>query len=1015
MVPVRLWLRNFLSYGDTPQELDLTDVHVAALVGNNGAGKSALLDALTWVLFGEARSGNEQLLRKGATDMEVALEFWTDGQLYRVRRRFTRRGNHHTARLDQHDRVSGKWKPIVSNDRVTSVSRELQRLLRMDYTTFINTVFMPQGRSGEFMNLAPSERREVLASVLGLGDYEVLAEKARKRVNELVGQIHAVAGQIRLWEEELQERPEVVAAFETACREQEQARQRHEAMTEEVKRWQQEREALLQKEAMRQGLQKEADALLQQMDEAKKRISDAERELQEQQKIVSREADIVKAMGDYEKAQRAEELLAKKAEQAQALQQQRQHLEHAIAQARWELEAEMRLCQQKRDDAQRQLAELERFLSQRPEVERQIKELKRARAELQEWDKKRQQLEQVRQKRAELEKRIAEEQAALAKREGELRQTQQQLQARLAQKPELQKRLKELEEKQKQLAEWQHKAEEAQRKREQATARLAALQTHAEGLKKQLEETDEKLQLLKEHEGEPKCPLCESALTPQRLMALRRKLTKEMEQLQGELQQVQGQQNTVMKAISELDAFLHQAQVTLQKRSVLEQRMGELQQALNEITRTEEALKEWETAWQTFQQERTQSERRWQKERQGLDEWEQAIGYDAERHAQAQSLVEQMAKAEALMEQIADAERQAEHRRKELGQLNTTIADLQKRLESDDYAHQERAALQQTDEQIKALGYDAQQHQKLREWLKTNQHILQWWQKLQTVKEQIPKLQQAMEQGRQAMATAQERLTEISGQLQTLQGELQRSKDVEARLSEAERQRDISEERLRQIAERVGALRQRLEELARREQALEQSRQQLEQWRQEKRDYELLAEAFGRNGIPKQILQVAVQWLEQEANYFLTRLTKGQMHLRFALTQPTQKGTEKETLDIIVADALGDRPYGSYSGGEKFRIDFAVRIAMARLLARRSGAALRTLVIDEGFGSQDKEGLEAMVDAIQTVAKEFDRVLVVTHLDELRDQFPTLVEVTKEQGGSRLRFVGRNALAAESA
>jgi ATPase involved in DNA repair len=92
MVPIRLQLRNFLSYGDNPpQEIDLQGVHMAALVGNNGAGKSSLLDAITWALFGEARSNrNEQLLRQGANEMSVTFEFEVEGQIYRVRRRFSR-------------------------------------------------------------------------------------------------------------------------------------------------------------------------------------------------------------------------------------------------------------------------------------------------------------------------------------------------------------------------------------------------------------------------------------------------------------------------------------------------------------------------------------------------------------------------------------------------------------------------------------------------------------------------------------------------------------------------------------------------------------------------------------------------------------------------------------------------------------------------------------------------------------------------------------------------------------
>src|SRR5579885_3596421 len=114
MVPVRLWLRNFLSYGEEGQAVDLSGVHVAALVGPNGAGKSSLLDAITWALFGKARAANEELVRKGATEAEVLLEFSVDGQLYRVRRRYSRRARQHAVTLEQHDPQTGNWRPLVA-------------------------------------------------------------------------------------------------------------------------------------------------------------------------------------------------------------------------------------------------------------------------------------------------------------------------------------------------------------------------------------------------------------------------------------------------------------------------------------------------------------------------------------------------------------------------------------------------------------------------------------------------------------------------------------------------------------------------------------------------------------------------------------------------------------------------------------------------------------------------------------------------------------------------------------
>jgi exonuclease SbcC len=70
------------------------------------------------------------------------------------------------------------------------------------------------------------------------------------------------------------------------------------------------------------------------------------------------------------------------------------------------------------------------------------------------------------------------------------------------------------------------------------------------------------------------------------------------------------------------------------------------------------------------------------------------------------------------------------------------------------------------------------------------------------------------------------------------------------------------------------------------------------------------------------------------------------------------------------------------------------------MLARRAGAQLRTLFIDEGFGTQDDEGRTRLVEAINVVQDDFDLILVITHLDELRDSFPVHIVVEKTANGS---------------
>ena len=94
MVPVSLSLSNFLSYGEDVPALDFTGFHVACISGQNGHGKSALLDAITWALWGEARKSSSDrkpddgLLRIGATEMKVVFEFELEGEHYRVARSY---------------------------------------------------------------------------------------------------------------------------------------------------------------------------------------------------------------------------------------------------------------------------------------------------------------------------------------------------------------------------------------------------------------------------------------------------------------------------------------------------------------------------------------------------------------------------------------------------------------------------------------------------------------------------------------------------------------------------------------------------------------------------------------------------------------------------------------------------------------------------------------------------------------------------------------------------------------
>lgn len=169
--------------------------------------------------------------------------------------------------------------------------------------------------------------------------------------------------------------------------------------------------------------------------------------------------------------------------------------------------------------------------------------------------------------------------------------------------------------------------------------------------------------------------------------------------------------------------------------------------------------------------------------------------------------------------------------------------------------------------------------------------------------------------------------------------------------------------------------------------------------------YQELKTAFGVRGVQAMIIEAAVPEIETEANRLLARMTGGRMHVRFDTQRETLAGEVRETLEIRIADELGTREYSLYSGGEAFRVNFAVRVALSKLLARRAGAQLQMLVIDEGFGTQDSQGRQRLVEAINAIQDDFARVLVITHIDELKDAFPTRIQVAKTSEGSVVSVV----------
>jgi exonuclease SbcC len=336
------------------------------------------------------------------------------------------------------------------------------------------------------------------------------------------------------------------------------------------------------------------------------------------------------------------------------------------------------------------------------------------------------------------------------------------------------------------------------------------------------------------------------------------------------------------------------------------------------------------------------------------------------------------------------------------------LAVLKAQISGEDFAAEARERLTEIDAELKSIGYDAAEHDAIRkaetEGRKSEQEML------------------ALEKARAAIQPLEREITELEKQVTASETELVRKQEqhataaeaLQASLEQAPDQRAAEDvllnlqERENQVRLEVGAAKQKvlvLADLKTRYAALETERNQ---HANQVANFKQLERAFSKDGVPALLIEQALPQIETKANEILERLTMGDMSIRF-ITQAAYKDTKRadlrETLDIQISDSAGVRDYEMFSGGEAFRINFAIRLALSEVLAQRAGARLQLLVIDEGFGSQDAQGRQRLIEAISLVRQDFAKILVITHIDELKEHFPNRIEVEKTPRGSALRVV----------
>src|SRR5262249_317398 len=183
MRPQKLTLRNFMPFrsadGHT-HEIDFSNLDLFAITGPMASGKSSLIDAIVWCLYGRtARYGADSkgVISAGETSCEVFFDFTIGPRWFRAVRRTGKTTESGLSELE-----GGEWIQDISG--AEQLTKRIEALLGLDFDSFTKTVILPQGRMADFLGSKPGDRRDLLANILELGVYSRVAERAKKEADD---------------------------------------------------------------------------------------------------------------------------------------------------------------------------------------------------------------------------------------------------------------------------------------------------------------------------------------------------------------------------------------------------------------------------------------------------------------------------------------------------------------------------------------------------------------------------------------------------------------------------------------------------------------------------------------------------------------------------------------------------------------------------------------------------------------------------------------------------------------
>lgn len=1011
MKPIKLTIQAFGPFA-SKEIIDFTRFgsHPLFLInGPTGSGKTSILDAICFALYGETtsneRQGNQMRCDQAPLDLptEVELEFEFNHKQYRVTRSPEQQApkargegtttRKHSAALYQ---IDGEEKLLTN--RTAQVKTEVASLLGLNDTQFRQVMVLPQGKFRELLLASSKEREDIFGQLFQTDVYKKIEYALKDKASAISKAKDEFDNQIR----GALQVAEANSEQELSSRYQQQSQLLAEAKgTEQAQR---------QRLDATQSEWQKAQALNQQFTKWEETKAALDNHQQNKASVDSLSAQI----GLAQRAAKLEVTYAS----LQSVNQQVVGFNNKLAQ----LQQQLDVAKQAHQQNQQALEQAEKQAERLTELNQQQFNLEQVKQKFGEKSQLEQQLTQLTAQKAEFEQKLTQYQAHKLKLLSEAELGAEQLET--ARKAVNEKAALETE-----VVRNERLLSDLNR-RDQLTSELSRLQSHTEALQQQERQAQQNAKhkqkradelemrwhsaqasilAQKLQQGEP-CPVCGSLEHPSPAMVGEEEVTKQA------VQSAREQERSALEELSRVSGLLaqHLHHIEQQQQSLATARADLAQNADRALVEVEQLLHQQQQRLRELAsidieaQEKHVAElnQRCINGDEKINQLKQQQSANDSALAVQRQLLEKLSQSmDGRYQSLTDVEKSHQTNQAKIEQLKQALESTQKGAQQSHTALTNLQSQHKTNSEL--LAQTSQQRDEIEQkWqaqleqseFNDEQHFIQ----NRATDEQLQQWQHTVDEYNQCLLKLEQTLSDLSEQLQ------QAEKPDLAALEQAHQQARQSYQQAREALDKVYSDHQRLEKVRADIAQLHQKNSQLEA---EYKVYGTLYDvASGKTGsrvsLHRFVLGVLLDDVLIQASQRLALMSKG----RYQLVRKTEgfKGAAGRGLDLSVEDGYTGkvRDVATLSGGESFMAALALALGLSDVVQSYSGGIrLDTLFIDEGFGSLDPESLDLAIQTLIDLQQSGRMIGIISHVSELKEQMAQRIDVMASRVGSTIQLV----------